>query len=212
MTTPLLIGITGAARSGKSTIAEHLRDKHGFTVLAMADPLKEMLFVLDPIIGVDEDADVQGTGFTMTPYPVYLSDFIAADFDWVEGMDEDQLKRLYPEYRRLLQTLGTECIRARDEDYWVRDMSTRVERALDRGENVVIPDIRFPNEANALSWYWGGEATTRLVRVDRPGLDAGAHRSERYAGKLGATTTFLNDGPLSSLLTSVDDYLEGLTR
>ena len=38
-----LIGIAGRAGAGKTTIAKHLKEKHGYTRWSFADPLKEML-------------------------------------------------------------------------------------------------------------------------------------------------------------------------
>lgn len=40
---PRLIGLIGRARSGKDTVAEHLRDTYGMNSYAFADPLKDML-------------------------------------------------------------------------------------------------------------------------------------------------------------------------
>lgn len=38
-----IIGLTGKARSGKSTVAKHLVEKYGFYRFAFIEPLKEML-------------------------------------------------------------------------------------------------------------------------------------------------------------------------
>ena len=74
---------------------------------------------------------------------------------------------------------------------------------------IVIPDVRFPNEAAFTHYY--ADCTTRLVRVHRPGTDAGTHPSELHTGALGETLTLVNDGSLADLCDLVDGYLEGLT-
>lgn len=43
----MLIGLVGHVQAGKTTIGNYLKDKYGFTKLAFADPLKEMLIKAD---------------------------------------------------------------------------------------------------------------------------------------------------------------------
>lgn len=42
----LLIGLTGPARTGKSTTAHHLVLEHGFECYAFADPLRDALMAI----------------------------------------------------------------------------------------------------------------------------------------------------------------------
>ena len=46
--TPILIGLTGFARSGKDTVASILERDHGFERRAIADPIKALLAAADP--------------------------------------------------------------------------------------------------------------------------------------------------------------------
>ena len=46
MKNQLIIGLTGQAGSGKSTVSTWLRDNHGFVILPFAGPLKRMLLTL----------------------------------------------------------------------------------------------------------------------------------------------------------------------
>lgn len=50
----MIIGLAGLSRSGKDTVAAHLRRYHGFVSFAFADPIKEML----AIIGMDARNEV----------------------------------------------------------------------------------------------------------------------------------------------------------
>jgi len=74
--TPTLIGLTGHARSGKSTAAELLA-KYGYTVTHIADPIRRIAYASMPSIRRVVDA-----------------------YGW------DQAKRISPEVRPTLQALG----------------------------------------------------------------------------------------------------------
>ena len=74
--TPTLIGLTGHARSGKSTAAEILA-KYGYTVTHIADPIRRIAYASMPSIRRVVDA-----------------------YGW------DQAKRISPEVRPTLQALG----------------------------------------------------------------------------------------------------------
>lgn len=64
----------------------------------------------------------------------------------------------------LLQRLGTEVFRAKDPNTWIR---TLYYTALDRKPEVlVIPDVRFPNEADFVHEMGG-----HLVKIVRYNLD-----------------------------------------
>lgn len=52
--------------------------------------------------------------------------------------------------RSLLQRIGTDVIRAQDQDYWVRFIGTILWFFKDEWDYVLIPDCRFPNEVNYL--------------------------------------------------------------
>ena len=105
-----LIGLTGFAGSGKSTVAQYLVEQHGFTRLSFAAPLKKMLRTLDPQIMAGNGAAVRR-----------LSDL----WDAYEGKEQEVKNSAYGhEYRRLLQVLGTDCIRAVDEGRRVRSPQT----------------------------------------------------------------------------------------
>ena len=49
----MLIGLCGLPRNGKGTVAEHLRDAHGFKHTKFTGPLKAMLDVFLASAGVD---------------------------------------------------------------------------------------------------------------------------------------------------------------
>lgn len=174
------IGITGLAGSGKSTVADHLVAEHGFTRMSFAAPLKAMLRTLDPLLGNTI------TGRSLI-HPTRLSELTQTEA-------EIKVSPFGPEYRRLLQVLGTDCIRAVDEDFWVRAALAQV-----TADRVVFDDVRFPNEAAAMGLLWN---------VRRPDLQTGTHASEQHAGRLGEHHVIHNNGTPEQLRRFVDQLIK----
>lgn len=172
------IGISGAMRSGKNTLgnflAEELKD-HGIDsqLLALADPLREALYALDPYVG---------DGMRLRP----LVDSIG----W-EGLKETDNGS---EMRRLLQHLGTDAIRVLDPAFWVRITDRRVEDIRKGGEVPIVTDVRFANEVDMITSR-GGMA---IHVVHDHGIPADGHASEDVS-KLPRHYTVSNDGPLTRL-------------
>jgi len=77
--------------------------------------------------------------------------------------------------REVMQHIGSEGFRFCDSLTWVsvlhRELTSRAHR------KVVIPDVRFLNEAAMISWFEG--QIVRIVKVDGPGTAHGAHSSEK---------------------------------
>ncbi|MGO2778193.1 hypothetical protein [Glutamicibacter arilaitensis] len=154
---PRIIGIVGADGAGKSTVGDIIEDlllgavdaPESVKRTAFAADLKRMLRELDPMLGARK--------IGMGVEAVRLSDLIE------EGYSEDDIKRAYPEYRRALRALGTDCLRGRDKHFWVDQLVRRDLVGMDRSAAVVIDDIRFVNEAQALLSSF--EAPSRIIRV-----------------------------------------------
>lgn len=171
-----IIGLTGWAGAGKSTVASLLAAEHGYMVKPLAGPVIDGLRALDPIIG------------WVAGQPVRLN---AA----IDSLGWDVTKRTYAEARRLAQRFGTEVGRQQfGADVWVDRMWWTLQGVPDMIP-VVIPDVRFPNEAQ-LVYDIGGF----IVRVERPGLARQSdHESEQYAGNILPDWVLLNAGSLSDL-------------
>jgi len=72
--------------------------------------------------------------------------------------------------RKILQRVGTEFMRSIDDNCWVNYTMKLVERAC---QNIVIPDVRFPNEARAIK-----NAGGYLIRLQRDVCKKDNHSSE----------------------------------
>lgn len=143
----MIIGVVGFIGSGKGTAADILVKKHGFTKLSFADTVK------------DATAAIFG-------WPRHL---LEGDTDesraWRETKDEWWSEKFgYNISPRLaLQMMGTEA--GRDvfhPDLWVLSL----ERKLELYPNVVIADVRFPNEIEFIQSKGG--FVVRVKRGDDP--------------------------------------------
>lgn len=175
---PRLIGLVGYAGSGKTLAAHSLRE-HGYNRTRFAETLKSMLVAL----GLTK-ADLDGE---LKEVPCVL------------------LGGKTP--RHAMITLGTEWGRNLiDGDLWVRTTMRRVHSMLKYESGVVIDDVRFPNEAQAIR-----DAGGTIWRIDRVGVGAGSsHISETGQEDIEPDVIVINDGdPVSfkqSVLTALNCY------
>lgn len=173
---------------GKDTAARVLLEELGFQRIAFAEPIKGALLALDPFLPAPEGP----TSF------MRLSEF-AASRPWSEVKD-------YPEVRRLMQIMGTEVGRNLfDPDLWVRLAKRKLESTLSVGD-VVVTDVRFPNEARLIRGYGGV-----LVRLERPGFGpVNEHVSDRASERWTYDHHLLNDRDVPALHQAMRDLVAQL--
>lgn len=122
-TAPKLVALTGAAGSGKSTVANYLVQRHGFVRVKFAGPLKAMCRA----IGMSNE-QIEGSE---------------------KELPSNELQGRTPRY--VMQTLGTEW--GRDligPEFWTSLWMASASRILDAGGKVVVDDCRFENEGAAV--------------------------------------------------------------
>jgi hypothetical protein len=196
-----MIGLMGKKRSGKDTVADYLVERYGFVRVAVADPLKESLLELDPFVSLDF-ARLQRGQVELAR----LSELI--DPDTTKSIrDRFEPVKDIPEVRRLLQHYGV-TIRNIDEDFWVDAAMAKVIKIYAADPHIpgfVIPDVRFPNEALAISDN-GWSNLWRVERVDLVSNDA--HISETALDFWFEDATILNGGTILDLHREVDRHLE----
>lgn len=158
-----IVGLSGFARSGKDEAAAVLVDEFGFTRVAFADKLREMLYQLNPYINPTKE-----NYFTSHKVPVLLQEVIE-EFGW-DGYKETQYGT---EVRRLLQRLGTEAGR---KTLWDTIWIDAAFKGVD-SNRIVVTDARFYNEFDAVRDRGGV-----IWRIERKGVGpANGHASEMEA-------------------------------
>lgn len=174
-----LIGLTGYAGSGKDTFAKSLLLRGGYHRVGFADAVKEMALVLDPLLLIPEpDAD----NFA------YLTQLVST-YGWEEAKKFDSV-------RKYLQILGTDAVRSIiGNDAWIRAAEAKVVGHLREGRNVVMTDVRFPNEVAFVHSYGGV-----MVRLKRDGVDAvNSHISDTGIDDLPVDQVVFNNGTIDDL-------------
>jgi len=201
----IVIGLSGYKRAGKDTVADILVKDHGFTKLSFAAPLKRMVRNFDPIVGWtmpgEEDCICEECS-PMTSNPIFLSDLYA----W--GFDDDEIKdsRYGDIVREYWQRMGTEVMRAEDEQYWIYAALAEVSRS--GADKIVFSDTRFPNEADMVYGYnnWHGDVGS-VWQISRPGTepdpDEEIHASESHVGQLNEEVTIINEASFEELADAV---------
>lgn len=182
--TQLLIGLAGAARSGKTTAAQHLAVLFGFIHYALAQPLKQML----------------AQGFNLS------------DAHLEGSLKEQPLPWLGKSPRELLQLLGTEWGRGMvHSDLWLllaEQNLASLANCYPGGRGIVISDLRFENEA-AFVRQRGG-AVVHILRPDAQAVHA--HSSEAGIAIRDNDLVIHNEGDLADFLHAVEHALAHIAR
>jgi hypothetical protein len=145
----MIIGFVGFIGSGKDTAADYLVNFHGFRRDSFANTLKDAV------------AYVFGWDRTL------LEGRTKEAREWREQVDTWWAERLnMPDLtpRLMLQLWGTEvCRNGFHDDIWIASLENKMRKTSD---NIVISDVRFPNEIKAI--HNAGGIVVRIKRGNDP--------------------------------------------
>ena len=138
-----LIGIMGLKSSGKNTVAKMLPVE--WKRMAFADTLKDITSIL---FGWDRDL-IEGDSEYSRKWREEVNEY------WAKELGN---KNFTP--RMALQVLGTDVFWNNfDRDIWVKVLKRKI---INSNSDVVVTDVRFPNEANMIKSLGG-----KIVQVIR---------------------------------------------
>ncbi|WP_163056700.1 hypothetical protein [Acidithiobacillus ferrooxidans] len=196
----MILGLTGAAGSGKDSVADILVAKHGFQRIAFADALyKEVSTAFNvPITFLKTRETKEKRSARLS-----LGHCMEGEFAQVVRQIKHRGNRPighsnipYPP-RQILQWWGTEYRRAQRESYWIDKVRDRLLSGPD--QDWVVTDVRFQNEADLVRELGG-----RLGLVLRPGVEPVAgHVSEVFWETCSPDLQIRNDGTLEELTETV---------
>lgn len=146
----MIVGILGNIGSGKDTVAEMLIQDYGFYRVSFAGTLKD---ACASIFSWDRDA---------------LEGIDSESRKWRESIDTWWAERLGIPHltpRWVLQNIGTDVMRTHfHPDIWIASAEKKMH---DVGGNIVISDVRFPNEIISIHNQTGG-CIWRVIRGESP--------------------------------------------
>lgn len=186
----MIIGITGQKRSGKDTTAnyiiESLIHKYNFKTYHLASPIKKIARIM---------------------------------FGWDERHEDGDLKEVIDlEYgfspREFYQWFGTEVVQKalpkRFEKFnklvgrkvWMKNFDRFYN--INKDYNIIIPDIRFPHEAEELNKYEG----THIIKVVRENLiTKDLHESELLVNDIKYDRITHNDSDLKAFYEKLENNI-----
>lgn len=145
----MIIGFVGLISAGKDTAADYLVNFHGFRRDSFASTLKDAVAA---IFGWDRTL-LEGRTKEAREWREKTDDW------WAERLN---MPNLTP--RWILQYWGTDVIRnGFHDDMWIASLENKMRKTTD---NVVISDVRFPNEIKAI--HDAGGLVIRIKRGDDP--------------------------------------------
>lgn len=180
-----LIGLAGLKGSGKDTAGAYLVERYGFVRKSFAAPLKESVAAAlhVPVEWLETDKN--------DPNACVIYD---------RGNETVRLT-----VREFLQRYGTEAHRdVFGVDFWTKQLID----ALDGG-NVVITDMRFLNETQAVR-----DAGGITLLIDRPAVagSGDTHSSEELPPADLIDYVIVNDGSIEDLHVALDEALYLIRR
>lgn len=226
----MIIGLSGKKRSGKSTVGKLLEENFGFRQISFAEPLKKIVhssfsLPVHPEMKCVRYSDCEDEKVKN----LFMKSLLKIDFknelvdnflkiinpindrsgipilDYIELHGEESLKDestvAGKEYRRLLQTVGTEVFREFcGEDFWINLTFKKIEEEISKAQpeqlKFAITDVRYDNEAQEVIDRGG-----KNFLIENPYELYGAdnHSSERGVSKNLISHTIVNDGSLIDL-------------
>jgi hypothetical protein len=198
----MILGINGKAMAGKDTfgkmLAESLHAQTGnvYTLMAFAKSLKEK---------VQKDFDLSWDQLWGEQKEVVDKRYMKPrEVEWNDnGTIKEERLEPYWTSREILQEYGT-FFRSIDSDFWVKELFKTIDDK--EYENVIITDVRFPNEMEIVSERGG---LNIAVLRDAAGSKINAeHISETALDNYSADIKIVNNSSLEDLRATADDTVK----
>lgn len=188
--TPALIAFySPAPQMGKSTATSFLIEGLGYKLVKFAAPVKALTATFLQQIGVPEEE---------------IDDFLDGHHkeESLAGYGFDRLTSRY-----IQQVVGTDLGRQKiDPNLWTTLAGRKVRNLIDKGERVVMDDMRFPNEYDMVK-QMGGECW--CIYNPRVSIPVSKHPSEGLLSNHSFDVALINDGTVEDLERQI---LERITR
>lgn len=196
-----ILGITGKARSGKDEFARLLAEelfelsKKRFVLMAYAAELKERC-------RRDFDLNWEQLWGEEKEHP---------DIRYVKPKvtDDPEETTVYWTAREILQAYG-QFFRTIDPDFWVKELFKTIDAT--EYENVIITDVRHPNEADPVKNRGGMIIRVTSNREGVPAIHGANHISETAMDGYAVDYTVANDFTLKELRAAAKEVASSILK
>lgn len=191
---PVVLGLCGYAGSGKDEAAKGLVAR-GWYRVAFADGVRSLAEKVNPEFSFGRDDGRRR-----------LADYVA-EYGW---HDAKKCKAV----REFLQNLGNGVREIIEEDAWVFAAEDKIYPTITAGVSVVITDVRFQNEVDAVFAVGEREVCDQaaIVRITRPGVGpVNNHISETAIDDITPDYEIINDSTPEELQRKLVEYAESLS-
>lgn len=208
-----IVGLHGTTGAGKDTIADRLRQKHGFHVVAFADAVKRELvaaFDVSPKLFSERHLKSVATvqlALGRTNHKTFLNWYLSTATGEMESAHMGAGVLTLPRSPRwLMQSYGTDFRRNSDANYWLDRMSEKID-TLPSDEHVVISDVRFENESEYVKRESDANEIWEVIRMNNPWHNKNdRHVSNRRLPSV--DKVLFNAGTINQLWRKVDRAIE----
>lgn len=194
----MVIAFGGRCKSGKTEMAK-LSEKYGFERIYFAQPLKILIahLINGTVADVDNIKNIDGE-YMFNDEQI---NFISTETNIPLEIVEEKIKgHLFKNTREMMQYIGTDLIRAYNEDWHVNKIS----ESIDVTKKYIIDDLRFPNEKRFLE-----SIGAFCFYVVRPSLEyISNHESETSLKWQDFDNIIVNKGSLEYLLFNWENFIK----
>lgn len=201
----MIIGLSGKKRSGKSEVAKYLSSKLNIPVYSFAAPLKNIVYSVSGLTDFDKENNnyYDGKVFNLDVLRKELKKYkylplTDIEIDSLKAIEYYKISEIY---RNLLQYIGTNIFRSRNENHWV--LAFKEKYCLDN--NFIVDDIRFLNEF----LYINSLKNSKCVKIIREVITNDIHLSEVEMDRIRFKYKFENKyNTLVELYQQIDNYFD----
>lgn len=148
---PIIILLSGAKDSGKSTIANYLVDNKNFVELTFASTLRDLV---SSLFGWDRQK---------------LEGLTESHRNWQEKTDNEWTTTLGFNVtpKKMLEKISTDLFRDNlHKDFWIILMNKKIKGILENGMNIVITDTNFINEIQHIKNDFPNRSYSVLIKKE----------------------------------------------
>lgn len=206
-----IVVLSGQKGSGKTTIANHMRDNYNYHVISLADCLKDITIeLIDMFYNIKTPLKLLHSSHSKEKmgYYIHTSKDRQRRIERISGNMPNMLigaKKLT--FRTILQNIGSMMREHFGADIWNMVVDNKIKRWMmenNHSTQIVIPDCRYKNEYEYFQRIYGCIGIT--IRRARHSSKRDKHHSERINFDLDHVIE--NNGSIDDLKKAINEIID----